>query len=257
MEDHRAAGGGVLRRRGRAAGPAHGLRRGRREAIDLLLPGRRSRGLRRHAPAFRPAPREPGQRAGGGAAHHLLPLDGGGAGGGRCHLRPGPRPGGRQPRRQAHRPSGGKAGPGRPCRALAFGRAATPRARSRLAPAAGAPRRRFAARASGQAHRAPDQGHAGARRAPGEPRPSGAAGGFPDPAAPSRRAGGCAGARAEGASGARRRHRPHALDRATRRPRSHRLRPIPAAARGRFQPGGAAEEPAPRLERGGSLRARP
>jgi ATP-dependent exoDNAse (exonuclease V) beta subunit (contains helicase and exonuclease domains) len=56
----------------------------------------------------------------------------------------------------------------------------------------------FAARASGEAHRAPDQGHAGAGRAPGEPRPSGAAGGFPDPAAPSRRAGGCAGARAEG-----------------------------------------------------------
>jgi ATP-dependent exoDNAse (exonuclease V) beta subunit (contains helicase and exonuclease domains) len=44
-------------------------------------------------------------------------------------------------------------------------------------------------------------------------------------------------------SGARRRHRPHAPDRAARRPRSHRLRPIPAAARGRLQPGGAAEEP--------------
>ena len=82
---------------------------------------------------------------------------------------------GRQPRRQAHRPSGRKAGPGGPCRALALGRAATPRARARLAPAAGTPRRRFAARATGQAHRAPDQGHAGARRAPGEPRPPGAA----------------------------------------------------------------------------------
>ena len=80
MEDHRAAGGGVLRRRGRPiwaslGGPAHGLRRGRCEAVDLLLPGRRSRGLRRHAPAFRPAAGEPWQRAGGGAAHHLLPLD--------------------------------------------------------------------------------------------------------------------------------------------------------------------------------------
>ena len=62
----RRADGGVLRRRGRACGPAHRLRRGRPQTVDLQLPARRPGRLRGPSapasPSGRPAGR-PGTRS--------------------------------------------------------------------------------------------------------------------------------------------------------------------------------------------------
>ena len=53
MGDHPAADGRILRRRRRARRRAHDLRGRRREAIDLLVPGRGAARVRRHAPHLR------------------------------------------------------------------------------------------------------------------------------------------------------------------------------------------------------------
>ena len=167
MGDHRGAGRGVLRRRGRPAGasaPAHGLRRGRREAIDLLLPGRRSRGLRRHAPAFRPAAR------GLGRLLEEVPLtisfrsteavlDAVDAVFAQAPAQAGVSLDGRPIAHRRH--ALGQAGH---VELWPLAEPQPARAEARWRPPRRTPRRRFAARAAGAADRAADQGDDGRRR---------------------------------------------------------------------------------------------
>ena len=211
------AGGGVLLRQRRARGDAHAVRGGRREAVDLRLPGRGAAHVRRRRQGVRRAggPGRPGVAA--GSAHAVVPHGGAAAAGGRPDLcrsgaGAGADVGGRDdPARRASL---------RPCRAdrgLADGEAGDGRAR-RAVVAARRRERVLAGGAAGDAHRRRDPAIGWiSKRASAVGRPADPRRRHSDPGAPARavRAGdgvGAEGARHQGGG-----RRPADADRADRR----------------------------------------
>ena len=88
MDHHREPGGGVLRRRGQKRQAPHAVRRRRREAVDLQLPGREPGAVRRGRPRLPAKGQGAFARLAQGAAHPLLPLDRADPQGRRSRFRP-------------------------------------------------------------------------------------------------------------------------------------------------------------------------
>ncbi len=152
VADRQGAGVGVLRRCRRAQRNAHAVRRRRREAVDLQLPGRRPSAVRRHGQGLR-ADGE-GRRAHLAAhpARSVVPHRVAGARRGRQRVRR-PRPHAGPVERSRHRaPCGASPGPWRRRRGVADGGRRRHRQR-RPVDAARRERRARAGRAAGRAHR--------------------------------------------------------------------------------------------------------
>ena len=247
--------------RARASTVAHALRRRRREAVDLLLPGRRAGLVHRACSASsanaRATPATPGpisscicrsarRRWSSPPSTRSSSADG-------RPIAASPR----EPRPPMH------TAPRRnePGRVVVWPRSSSRRSAEPdgLGDAA-RPSRRREPRGAARRSASPRRSRAGstaARRSTRDRRPPIRAGGILDPDAHARRADRRHQPRAEDSGSADRRRRPADADRAHRRHGPDGARPRRAAARRRPVAGGGAEEPADRPRRGRALRSRP